>query len=467
MTNNILRKATGITTDDKNIYESYNLKENPFPVSPFINQEIEDKRYNGDIYEASIRNIEESKIEDNFLKIPQTDPNHIRVGYIHDTSYVGRGNGKSSFALNLIKKINKSFCLDISGGVNKCFGLYVCPEPSGKTKTFSNFLDIWAEAIFNSNIKIIDYALAALRLDAILNLFSDKITEEELADEKGIVENMNSLEWFNTRKIPYDEISSYLTKNNEFFNKITATTPFRKRYTSYNNLSHKIISTENIREYYKELKKENEKINFIFNDLVYLFLAAGFNGAYIIVDDFERIPDFQSDRLKRDFAFELRTNFFDGVSANSKLGFYNLLLMLHAGVPRLVEKAWSDSGMEQRSSISSSTNAPHIVHFNKLDKQRAISLIKKYLSEFRITNEDSISPFTEEAIAKIGEEKEYNAAQMLSLACMLLENCAKEGKKEIGVAEVNHMLQKSKIEVKTVDNILDENSTDLLSKATE
>lgn len=43
--------------------------------------------------------------------------------------------------------------------------------------------------------------------------------------------------------------------------------------------------------------------------MVYLFLASGFNGAYIIVDDFERIPDFQSDRQKRDFALEIRRNF--------------------------------------------------------------------------------------------------------------------------------------------------------------
>lgn len=170
MSNSILRKPTATVPEDKNIFEVYNLKENPFPNSPFISQENPDKRYNGEIYEASVRTDEEKKIEENFLKIPQSDPNHIRVGYILDTSYVGRGNGKSSFALNLIKKINHSYCLDISNGLNKCFGLYICPEPSGKTRTFSNLLDKWANAIFTSNIKIIDYSLAALRLEAILHL---------------------------------------------------------------------------------------------------------------------------------------------------------------------------------------------------------------------------------------------------------------------------------------------------------
>ena len=45
----IFKKATGIVTDNGNVYECYNLKENPFPLNPFLNQESTDKRYNGDI----------------------------------------------------------------------------------------------------------------------------------------------------------------------------------------------------------------------------------------------------------------------------------------------------------------------------------------------------------------------------------------------------------------------------------
>lgn len=463
----ILKKAIGNVTEGRNVYEAYNLKENPFPINPFISQENPDKRYNGDIYESSIRIIEENKIDEQFLKVPQSNANHIRVGYVLDNSYVGRGNGKSSFALNLIKKINHAFCLDISSDANKCFGLYICPEPSGKTRSFINLLDLFAEGIFNSNIKIIDYSLAALRLDAIMSLYPEKIDGFELEDEPNLINSLNSLKWFNDKEIRYENINSYLLKNNEFYSKISPSFPIRKRHTFMDGTSSKIVTADDLKAHYGTIKKENEKINFIFNDLVYLFLSSGFNGAYVIIDDFERIPDFQSDRQKRDFAFEIRTNFFDGTSANSRIGFYNLILMLHAGVPRLIEKAWSDSGMEQRSSISAAPNAPHIIHFNKLDKDRAILLIRKYLSEFRINNDDSLSPFTENAIAKIGEEKEYNAAQMLSLAYMLLEDSAKKGLSKIDVKEVNQMLQKSKIQVTTADTIIDENSTDLISKSQE
>lgn len=462
----ILKKATGIVIDDGNIYECYNLKENPFPLNPFLNQESPDKRYNGDIYESSVRDIEEKQVEENFLKVPQSNPSHMRVGYILDTSYVGRGNGKSSFAINLIKRINHSYCLDITNGTNKCFGLYLSPDTSGRTRSFSNLLDIWAEAIFNT--KIIDYVLASLRVEAIVNIMPEKLDKNELEDELTLIESLNNVEWYNKKHIYYDDIHKYLVKNNDYYNKISTNNPLRKRYLdSFSKTNFQIISSANIQTYYQELKKDSEKIDFIFNDMVYLFIASGFNGAYIIVDDFERIPDFQSDRQKRDFALEIRRNFFDGTSANARIGFYNLLLMLHAGVPRLIEKAWSESGMEQRSSISPSSAVPHIIYFNKLDKNRAILLIKKYLTEYRIKQENSIQPFTESAIAKIGEEKEYNAAQMLSLAYMLLENAAKNKIKTIDVSEVSHMLKKSEIEVKTAENIIDENSSDLLHKANQ
>lgn len=458
---NIIRKATGGLTNGNNLYEIYNLKENPFPSNPFVNQENSDKRYNGDIFEASIREKEFQQIEDGFLKVAQNDPNHIRIGYIMDTSYVGRGNGKSSFAVNLLKKINKDYCLDITDNVNKCFGLYVKPETSGKTRSFVNVLDLIAESLFSS--KIIDYALASIRLDAILEI-GTKLDDEELNDEK-LIENLNSISWFKSKGVNPEEMYKILLKNRNY-QLISDTSPFRRRYwISFNEENNKVVTNDDIKAFYATLKKEKEKIDFIFNDLVHFFTASGFNGAYVIIDDFERIPDFQSDRQKRDFALELRTNFFDGSSTNARIGFFNLIIMLHAGVPRLIEKAWGDSGMDQRSAISSTTSASHIVLFNKLNKDHAVLLLKKYLSEFRIESEDSFDPFTELAIQLIGEENEYNAAKMLKLSYMLLENAAKENIKVIDDGFVRKMIQKNELEVESAKSIIDEKSEDLLNKA--
>jgi hypothetical protein len=96
------------------------LKENPFPSSPFVNPESNDSRTNGDIYEPSIREKEFEQVQKNFLAVPQSNPNHLRLGYIEDTSYVGRGNGKSAFLLNLQKKINRDFGGGMSNIVQNC-----------------------------------------------------------------------------------------------------------------------------------------------------------------------------------------------------------------------------------------------------------------------------------------------------------------------------------------------------------
>lgn len=460
---NIITKAKGQINNDNNPYLIYNLKENPFPSNPFVNQENSDKRYNGDIFEASIREIELKKIEENFLKVAQNNPNHTRIGYILDTSYVGRGNGKSSFAVNLLKIINKDFCLDITDNVNKCFGLYIKPEPSGKTRSFVNVLDLIAESLFSS--KFIEYALAALRLDALINLGINSIPEEEY--DEALIEKLNSSAWYKSNGIDLEAIHKHISQNKDY-QLISEGTPFRKRYwSSFLEENHRIMINDDVRKYYGTIKKEKEKIDFIFNDLVHFFVASGFNGAYIIIDDFERIPDFQSDRQKRDFAMELRTNFFDGSSTNARIGFFNLIIMLHAGVPRLIEKAWADSGMDQRSAISSTTSASHVVLFNKLNKDHAILLLQKYLSEFRINNEDSFAPFTASAIQRIGEENEFNAAKMLKLSYLLLEHAAKESIQVIDELFVNKMIQKNVIEADIAETIIDEQSEDLLNKASK
>ena len=458
----LMQKVSTEPLEYSNKFERYNLKENPFPATPFVNQENSDKRYNGEIYESAIRARESSFIEENFLKVPQTHLNHIRIGYILDTSYVGRGNGKSTFALNLLKKINKQYCLDVSEKSNKCFGLYIVPEPSGRTRTFINLLDLIVEAVFQMNV--VKYSLAAMRLEAILSCELKSFSQEEFSDEERLIEDLNSLKWFNDNHVSLKDIQDFLYKKVEF-NQLSSNNPLRKNRCSFDGANLSIARSDDLYSHYKSLKKDIEKINFVFDDLVNIFMIAGFNGSYIIVDDFERIPDFQSDRQKRDFALELRTTFFDGSSLNAKIGFYNLILMLHAGVPRLIQKAWGDSGMEQRSPISSvSPTSNHIVSFDKLDSDYVTLLVKKYLSEYRINPDDTILPFKEDAISEIGKQCEYNAAKILKLSNNLIEYVVSKDIQDIDKSTVDSMLQTTKIEEEGKTRIMEEQSEDLMSK---
>jgi hypothetical protein len=415
---NLLRKPTQVQSlESPGSYEKFNLSENPFPSEPTVNKESTDKRINGNIYEMQIRDREFKLVLTNFIKQPQNNPNHIRLGYIIDTSYIGRGNGKSAFLLNLLQIINKDYCLDISEGQNKCFAIYVSPEPGGRTKTFPSFVDSVYDAILKSGI--ISVCLATLRLEVIDQLYPKESSEFNSEDD--LIQKLNDQDWFNKTGIPYSDVQQLLLKNKNFQD-LPSDFPI---YIGRNTFYPEFITQKDFEDYYKTLKKPKDRIDYVFTHLVKFFLAANFNGAYILIDDFERIPDFQSSRQKKDFALELRSCLYDGVYTNAKIGFYNFLLILHAGVPRLIKDAWAESGMENRAPINQLTYK-HIISFEKLTKEHIALLLRKYLSEYRIdtSKHDSLFPFTEGTVNKIGELSELNAAKILKMAYELLEKAA-------------------------------------------
>ncbi|MEX2633667.1 MAG: hypothetical protein WD267_06510 [Balneolales bacterium] len=446
-------------------YEHFNLKENPFPSEPIVNKESQDKRINGDIYEHQIRDKEFDHIINNFIKVPQSDPTHLRLGYIIDTSYIGRGNGKSAFLINLQNKINKDYCLDLSDEQNKCFSLNVAPEPGGRTKSFIKFVDLIFSAILNSNL--IESSMSYLRLEAISHLMPNHdILHED--DENKLIELLSNKSWFEENKIGIYDIYNEIKKNT-FAQKLPSDFPL---HLSHSTSMFATLSTKNdFADYYKNITKVDDKINFIFNHMVLFFSAAGFNGAYILVDDFERIPDFQSARQKKDFALELRSVLYDGLYYNSKVGFYNFLLVLHAGVQRLINDAWAQSGMENRAPISPQMVSKHIIPFDKLNKDHAILLIKKYLKEYKIDDngQDNLLPFTEEAVSTIGVLSEYNAAKILKMSYDLLEKASEnEPKATIDKAFVNKNKGTDEINSDTNETGIDRTeSTDLIKKALE
>ena len=425
-------KPTAIPVINQNSFKRFGLSENPFPAAPTINQESEDARYNGDIYERYIRQSEREKIVRDFLSVPQNDINHLRLGYLIDTSYIGRGNGKSAFLVNIQKEINRDFCLTISNGVNRCFALTISPEPSGRTKTFANFVDLFAETIFKGSL--IEDVLATLRLEAILTVDSNFSVENNFDNEEDLRIKLNSERWFDDTKTDYRKVHQQILSN-PYLQSLPPEFPL---YVS-NMLINRFSTKEGFIKYYHSLKPGKPRIEFVFSQLVSLLLAANYNGAYIFVDDFERIPDFQSERQKRDFALELRTCLFDGGYTNSRIGFYNFLLVLHAGVPRLIQKAWEQSGLEHRTPMFYKGTPRHIIPFEKITLEHVFLLVQKYLDEYRINPDEkrTLTPFTKEAISRIAEQSEFNASRILKTCYEVLERAVSQEAQEIDLDFLN------------------------------
>lgn len=442
-------------------YQRFALTENPFPTNP-VNKDSTDRRINGAIYEADIRTKEYDKIESTFLKAPQTDPSHFRLGYIMDTSYIGRGNGKSAFLVNLIDRINQDYCLDISDEVNKCFAVYLAPEPGGRTKTFDSFVDLLFEAIYSSGI--IASSLASMRLDAIAQVYPKLIIDDY--DEQELISFLNSEEWYKKQGLDSRKLMDIIWEN-DFLQKMPDDFPL---LSSRHKLFDSFISVESFRIAYQNLKKGREKLDYIFSYLVQMFMASGFNGAYIFIDDFERIPDFQSGRQRRDFPAELRSVLLDGPYESARYGFFNMFLVLHAGVPALISEAWSSSGLDQRYPLSPKVVSPHLIPFEKLSPEHASLLIKKYLSEYRSDpfSGNDLTPFTSGAIDIIAEASEYNAATILRICSSLIEKSLDSDRTEIDETFVRTEIEKREGVVSGEESSLDDSSaTDLMKKASD
>ncbi len=463
MTNKLLRKATAVTESDAQArFESFNLRENPFPSDPFVNKESTDIRINGHIYEMAIRELEYAKIKLNFLTKPLSSPNHLRLGYIIEDSYVGRGNGKSAFLVNLQQQINDEYCLDISGGINKCFAVYVEPEAGGRTKMFASFVDQMFHAI--KRLNIIEDAITTLVLDSIATLYPEFNLEVALSDNPKIYEKFTDNSWFKENGFNLDDIIIEILKN-EALQVLPKDFPL----ISQSFLLLKSLPTvEDFDSYYfGHLKKGKERYDFVFSNMVSFFIAAGFNGAFILVDDFEKILDFQSSRQKKDFALELRSHFYDGYYLNARLGFYNIFLVIQGGVQNLISEAWSASGLDNRAAISPKIDSEHVIAFQKLNNEHVSLLIQTYLDEYRIKPmPDSVAPFTPEAVKLIGEMSELNASKILKTCYYLLENAADESTAQIDVDFVHkHEEDQNRGSDKKSLGIEDVDSEDLLRKA--
>lgn len=435
----IFRKATEQITEEQinKKFSKYGLLENPFPITPYVNQDSPEKKYNGSIYDDSIRQDEFEKIKANFLNIPQSEADHLRLGFIVDKSFIGRGNGKSSFLLHLNKAINSDYCLDFSKDVNKCFSIYFSPDGGGTIKSFDKFVDNFFHAILKN--KIINEALAILRFEAIEELNEWRNININELEENDIVDFLNDKEWLAKHTKSFRSVITKQILKKPLLGGLPAEFPLYKEANGG-----KIANQETFVEYYSTLRKDKAKLDFIFDHLTAIFIAAGFNGAYVLVDDFEKIPDFQSSNQKKDFATQLRTVLFDGGYLNSKIGFFNFILALHAGVPRLMSEPWSLAGMEQRVPMSSNVDQKHIIDFGKLENKHAITLIKRYLSEFRRDDYkgEELHPFNKESVILLANNSEMNISKILKNSNQLLESADSEGIEIIDDKIVNAFFSK-------------------------
>src|SRR5690606_5914809 len=129
----------------------------------------------------------------------------------------------------------------------------------------------------------------------------------------------NNKDWLNKNTNIYtNELTREILKV-EWLSSVSGDFPLTQNLKSTNHL----VTNSDFIDHYKSIRKEHYKMNIIFNDIVKLILSVSFNESYILIDDFENIPQLQSSNQKKEFATQLRTILFDGGYLNAKTGFFN------------------------------------------------------------------------------------------------------------------------------------------------
>lgn len=425
----------------KEKYERFNLTDNPFPYDPFMEPESENVRINGTIYNENIKKNEIQKISNNFF-LQSLDGNNKRLGYLIDSAYTGRGNGKSALLVHLKSLVNKDFGATVSNQENRVFAIYIKPQPSGRSAKFWQLAEEVLVQISKTNI--LKEVLITLKYNALASMPSElEKVQDKLQTEEDFYNLLDS-SFLSTHNVNEFEVNQSIIDLLVGF-KIDRT--LAAEMVQMPNSLNQIL----IERHFKlsESQKRKQIPHVLFDQLVKIFSAANFNGGYILLDEFEKIVDSQSAAERNDFAAELRFNLFEGGGMSATSGFFMMIVAMHPGVPNLLRESWEKSGLNARTPLpSSAENDLHIIFFNNLQKNNIKELLTVYLDHFRcnpnLTDKCGIYPFEESAIEKVAELANYNTAKTLKFANILLDECAKETDRLVDLKFVESIISQKK-----------------------
>lgn len=438
--NKFIRKPETKPSEIRDLFSRFNLKENPFPYNPFIEPESEDPKRNGEIFDERIRYKELEKFKTNFLEQP-IDGDHNRVGYLMESSFTGRGNGKSAFLVNIQNSINADFGATVSKNINKSFSIYFKAKASGQN---AKFWQVSQEIIKElASKKIFEDCLITLRYKVLEENGWLKQIEKEMIEESDYYNLLNN-SWLMEKNINFPIFNSKLRQ------KLIDVGISMELATLFANKSSE--ASKSILEKYifekQEPWKKKELNRFLFDELCRFFIMSDFNGCYILLDEFEKIADFQKPVERIEFAYELRQNILESSLQSGITGFFIFIITMHPGTQRLILESWEKSGINARSPLPGEDfmEAPHVISFEDIKKQDISALLKVYLDYYRIdkSGEIGLYPFDEEAVNMIAEVSKYNAARILKFSHMLLSELVQTEKEKIDRLFVSDLINKNK-----------------------
>lgn len=408
MTNKLIRKPKN-TEQQENKYARLGFIQNPFPNEPAVKPYSSDPRVNGSLFLTSLRTEEIQSFKDNIVNSPN------KIGLMMDyAAYKGRGIGKTAFLNYMKKTINADLGDEISMGNSVLYVVYVAPSADKSNRTLEQI----SHTIFSAMQKEGLFLTIFCRLRA-LSGFLDNVIDDSI-DESNYENTIANDEWIQNKGADLNAINTFvqgklaeagLTENdNELFG------------CNYRHFCDLLNANDS------DFFWKKNGLYYLFNTIERLLKAALFTNCIILLDEAEKMIQYQNFNERRAFCDNLRTYFIDGNNANAIDGFFKIVLTIHPNSQELLMPHWAAAGLDRFCSLGGNTSDQNTIFFKPItnDKDIINSLTELYLNNSRIDqNDNSINPFTQEAIDYAMEKSGRIPGKFLKLLYIVIEKAIK------------------------------------------
>ena len=169
---------------------------------------------------------------------------------------------------------------------------------------------------------------------------------------------------------------------------------------------------------------KKQGLSFLFNNVEKLLKAAMFTNCIILLDEAEKMIQYQNFNERRAFCENLRYYFIDGSCMNTLDGFFKIVLTIHPNSQELLMPHWAAAGLDRFCSLGGNTSSENTIFFRPMssDAMMINELAEIYLHESRIDkNDNTINPFTQDAISYAMEKSDRIPGRFLKLLYIIIE----------------------------------------------
>lgn len=439
MDNKLLRKPKCVD-EVENKYQYLGFTQNPFPNEPAVKPYSADPRVNGSIFLEKIREEEIKEFNDHIVNAPN------KIGLLMDyAAYKGRGIGKTAFLNHMKNSINSDLGEAVSDGNSVLYAVYVSPSADKSYRTLNDV----AHSIFSSMHKEGLFLTVFCRLRALSGLLDDVI--DDTIDESNYETTIADDNWLTKHNVDVPGVNKYVL--GELANAgLTddVTNMFGASYQSFCKLL-----SEDRNEYF--WKKDG--LAFLFDKIEKLLKAAMFTNCIILLDEAEKMIQYQSSNERRALCDNLRYFFIDGACSNAIDGFFKIVMTIHPNSQELLMPHWAASGLDRFCSLGGDTSSENTIFFKPMSNDAIMisEFAEIYLHESRIDrNNNTIEPFTQDAISYAMEKSESIPGKFLKLLYLLIEKAIQNQWESIDKDKVDIAWKEGNKNYTSLNNVTDE-----------